>query len=177
MVGVMLAMGAERSATWLGSVGPVEVGVFVAVDPDPLSWIWTGILVGGATMLCYFARRDCIRRGGKTKSSQSKARLDGQTGRILGYAGMRDVPTGSKGGRRRSQLRRWGETGPDRHHNPTLPSSPPTQLAGAIRKEPTKRARLPSWVIGVKKKVKKSRPNREYKNSANGRTNYVVLFG
>lgn len=56
MVGVILAMGAERSATWLGSVGPVEVGVFVVVDPDPLSWIWTGILVGGATMLCCYLR-------------------------------------------------------------------------------------------------------------------------
>lgn len=46
-------MGAERSVGWLGSVGPLEVGVLVEVDPglDPLSWIWTGILVG-ATMLC-----------------------------------------------------------------------------------------------------------------------------
>lgn len=39
MVGVMLATGAARSAGWLGSVGAVEVGVLVEVDPDPLSWI------------------------------------------------------------------------------------------------------------------------------------------
>lgn len=59
MVGVMLATGAERSAAaWLGSVGPVEVGVLVEVEPGPESWIWTGILVG-ATMLC----REVLRCG------------------------------------------------------------------------------------------------------------------
>lgn len=54
MVGVILAIGAERSVAWLGSVGPLEVGVFVEVDAglDPLSWIWTGILVGAAMLCC-----------------------------------------------------------------------------------------------------------------------------
>lgn len=62
-------MGAERSASWLGSVGPVEVGVFVAVDPDPLSWIWTGILVGGATMLLLFYTARLHPPGNKIKGS------------------------------------------------------------------------------------------------------------
>lgn len=122
MVGVMLAMGADRSVIWLGSVGPVEVGVFVVVDPDPLSWIWTGILVG-ATMLCCYLRGEAA--SAETTKEQKKTvlltqgnirRADGEDPGICGYARCADRI------QRRPQevaAQGVGETGPDRH--PALP--------------------------------------------------------
>lgn len=96
-------------------------------------------------------------------------RADGEDAGICGYARCADRIQ-----RRPQEVAAQALARLDQIVTQPYPFSPPTQLPSGISTRTAKTCSPPKLGKRGRKKVEKSRPNREYKNSANGRTNYVV---